>query len=211
MIETEVQLRRIGFNEQTGLAHADSMICDSERGWPPMAWLVGAHGGAGVTTLAHTLAPFGDAGMTWPVQDEHPWCVVVARATREGVEAAHNAVLQSQAAKTGPCRVIGVMLVEAAPDFLPETVEQKITVLKKVVPNIWNVPFIDEWAAELRSKLPEWSPLNSDAPAEPAAKPRRFLPKKRQNAPSALEEVPADVKLIGHEIVDRVREANRFI
>lgn len=212
MSEAVVALRRIGYNEQEGLAHAQDVLAPADE-WAPMAWLVGAHGGAGVTTLAHTLAPFGDAGQTWPVMDENPWCVVVARATREGVEAAHNAVLQAQAAKAGHCRVVGVMLVEAAPDFMPETVEQKITVLRKVVPNIWHVPFVEEWAAALRDELPLWSPLNEETPAEPepGRKARVRLPKKKPKGPHPLEEVPQPIKTIGYDLVDRVREANRFI
>lgn len=210
MSEAVVPLRRIGFNEKNGLALAKEKLAPSNE-WAPMAWLVGAHGGAGVTTLAHTFAPFGDAGQTWPVADENPWCVVVARATREGTEAAHNAVLQAQASKTGKCRVVGVLLVEAAPDFLPEPVEQKITVLKKVVPNIWHVPFVEDWAAALRTELPEWSPLTDEAPVETVKKTPSRLRRKKQSGPPPLEEVPEPIKHIGHDIVDRVREANSFI
>ncbi|TVS26968.1 DUF6668 family protein [Corynebacterium sanguinis] len=204
---TAAKLRRVSLPEKAGLPLATKPLADSDAEFEPMVWLVGAHGGAGVTSLSKVLAPCGDAGQQWPDQDESPWCVIVARATRTGVEAAHDVALQAQVGKNGRCRVIGVILVADAPGKTPKAVEQRATVIGKVVPNIWHVPYFSEWCEVLTSELPEWSPLEDDDDA--ADENRRFG--RRKKGPSAVEVVPKNLRLVGWEIVDRVREAHAHL
>lgn len=174
--------------------------------WSPLVWLVAAHGGAGATALARALAPCGDAGQQWPVKDESRWCVIVARSTRTGIEAAHDAALQAQADKTGKCRVLGIVLVEDTPGKTPKAIEQRISVLERVVPSIWRVPYIEAWREALTEELPEWSPLDDeDEPSQTS----RFGRKK--TTPSAFERVPESIAEIGSDLVDRAREANSHL
>ncbi|MET3945287.1 DUF6668 family protein [Corynebacterium mucifaciens] len=197
------QLRRVSLPEKAGLKVANSPLAPSGE-WSPLVWLVGAHGGAGTSTLARVLGPFGDAGQTWPAEDEHRWCVVVARSTRSGVEAAHDAVLQAQAGKVGHCCVWGVILVEDAPGKTPKSIEQRISVLEKIVPTIWRVPYVGEWRENLLDRLPEWSPL--DEPQEPESTSRVL---RKRTKVSALEQVPQPVRRIGEELVERAYEAHK--
>lgn len=195
-------LRRVSLRETAGLPVATEPLAPAGE-WAPLVWLVGAHGGAGTTTLAHALAPFGDAGQQWPGEDEERWCVIVARSTRAGVEAAHDAVLQSQAGKSGQCIVFGVILVDDAPGKTPKSIEQRVSVLEKIVPTIWRVPYIGEWREVLAVELPEWSPLN-DVP-EQEKKPRFG---RKKPGPSALEQVPQSLINIGAEVVNRAMKAS---
>lgn len=197
------QLRRVSLPENAGLKVASSPLAPS-RERSPLVWLVGAHGGAGTSTLARVLGPFGDAGQTWPAEDEQRWCVVVARSTRSGVEAAHDTVLQARAGQVGHCCVWGVILVEDAPGKTPKSIEQRISVLEKIVPTIWRVPYIGEWRESLLDSLPEWSPL--DEPQEPEST-LRVIRKRRKV--SALEQVPQSVRHIGEELVERAYKAHK--
>lgn len=203
------KLVRVSVSHHGGLALASESLADPHQ-WSPLVWLVGAHGGAGVSTLAHSIAPCGDAGQQWPVHDQFPWCVIVARSTRSGVEAAHDAALQAQVGKAGHCRVLGVILVDDAPGKTPKSVEQKITVVKKVVPMIWRVPYFPQWREVLNDELPVWSPLDDhdDEPQQDHSV-ARFARKKK--TPSALEVVPAIVQTIGQEMIDLAREANSHV
>lgn len=169
----------------------------------PLVWLVAAHGGAGATFLAHSLAPFGDAGQQWPVKDKYPWCVIVARATRAGLEAAHDLALQDQSNKSGGCRVLGIILVADAPGKTPKSIEQRISVLEKTVPTIWRVSYFEDWREATLEELPEWSPLDE----EPEEEEPKFWQKKKEN-PNIVHR---SVRDIGQDLVDRAREANRHL
>lgn len=84
-------------------------------GRAPVMWLLGAHGGAGVSTLARVWAPAADAHGGWPAHDRYRSVIVVARTHRTGLAAAHDLLLQSAAGLTGGCTVLGLALVPDAP------------------------------------------------------------------------------------------------
>ncbi|MEZ2190075.1 hypothetical protein [Corynebacterium sp. CCM 9204] len=88
-------LRRVNLRADAMLPVADEPLVLADT-WQtaPAVWLVDAHGDAGVTSLSHVWEPMGDAGQTWPGTDEHPWCVVVRRSTKTGLEKAHQAVFR---------------------------------------------------------------------------------------------------------------------
>ncbi|EFQ79361.1 hypothetical protein MHX62_10070 [Corynebacterium sp. ACRQM] len=195
-------LKRVALNG-LGNALADTRLAP-EGEMDPLIWLVAAHGGAGATYLAHALAPFGDAGQLWPVHDKYPWCVIVARTTRAGLEAAHDLALQDQSNKTGGCRVLGIILVADAPGKLPRSLEQRITVLEKTVPTIWRVDYFDDWRESTVDELPQWSPLDDEPEEE---EPTKFWQKKKESP----DLVHKSVRSIGQDLVERAREANKHL
>ncbi len=139
-----------------------------ELDWDPLVWFVGAHGGAGVTSLAHAIAAAGDAGRRWPAADRYPWCVVVSRSTLAGLEAAHDAVLQAKAGLAGGCQVLGLAVVADAPGGYSSVVEEKIRVLTKLTPNLWEIAYQPWWRDHLPSEIPSWDPHDPvpDAPVK---------------------------------------------
>ncbi|MDN6130455.1 MAG: hypothetical protein L0I87_00320 [Corynebacterium casei] len=203
-IITPPPLSRVSLPDHAGLPIADKPLHQGED-FSPLVWLVGAHGGAGTTTLAHAIAPFGDAGQQWPAHDEYPWTVIVARTTREGIEAAHDTALQAQAGKCGDCKVLGVVLVADAPGKTPKAIEQRITVLERVVPTIWSVEYHGAWRANLLKDLPQWSPLDD----EPEQIERKFWQKKQPN--TDIETIPQSLRDVAEELIDRAREAHKHL
>ena len=193
-------LKQIKLSPDAGLPLATTPLADVDE-WAPIVWAVAAHGGAGASSLAHALAPMGDAGQCWPVQDEHPWCVIVARSTRDGLEAAHDALLQAQAGRAGSCVVLGLMVVADAPGKLPKPVLQKLKVIERIVPQIWRVSFHAQWRSELIDHRPDWSPLDESDDDHR----KWFHLSHRSGEPT----IPADVKKIGEELVELVQQLDK--
>ena len=84
-------------------------------GRPPAVWLLGAHGGAGVSTLEKMWAPARDSRRGWPASDTNPFVVIVSRMQVSGLDAAHQLALQHRAQKVGDCGLLGLVTVAAAP------------------------------------------------------------------------------------------------
>ncbi|MCQ9334512.1 hypothetical protein NQ042_10590 [Corynebacterium phoceense] len=200
VVENE-PLKRVALNGLGNPLAEERLAQVGER--DPLIWLIAAHGGAGATFLARSLAPFGDAGQFWPVKDKYPWCVVVARTTRTGLEAAHDLVLQEQSNKSGGCRVLGIILVADAPGKTPKSIEQRISVLEKTVPTIWRVGYFEDWRESTLEDLPQWSPLDE----EPEDEKGKFWKKKKEN-PNVVHR---ELRDIGQDLVDRAREANKHL
>lgn len=124
----------------------------------PAVWLVGAHGGAGVSTLAHVLAPAGDAGQVWPYAERSLCCVVVCRSTAMGLEDAHDVLIQARGGLAGDVHVLGLAVVADAPGRTPKALEQKIAVISQITSHVWRVPYIEHWRDQMRNTLPVWRP-----------------------------------------------------
>ncbi|KQB84079.1 hypothetical protein Cocul_00875 [Corynebacterium oculi] len=163
----------------------------------PAVWLVGAHGGAGVSTLAHVLAPAGDAGMMWPSGERSMCCVLVCRSTAMGLEDAHDVLIQARNGLAGDVVVLGLVVVADAPGRTPKTLEQKIAVLSQITQKVWRVPYIDQWRGEMREDLPVWVPGDE-------------LPRKRRGRlPPGV--VPPVVGEIGQEIFTSFQRVMRKV
>jgi hypothetical protein len=130
---------------------------------PPVVWLIGAHGGAGTTTLAASWAPAAEATV-WPSEDEFPYVVIVCRSTRTGLDHAHELVLQATGKFAGNCQLLGVAVVADAPGKTPKALRQRIEVMGKIAPHIWEIPYIPSLREARLEDLPEWNP--QDGPAE---------------------------------------------
>ncbi|WP_370915839.1 DUF6668 family protein [Corynebacterium sp. CCM 9203] len=160
---------------------------------PPLVWCVGAHGGAGTTFLASSLAPAFDCGQSWPVidGDRSPFVVIVARETMSGLDAAADLLRQWHTDDAlAAHEVLGVVLM---PPARARRVDREVrgwaTTVSGIAPEVWRLPWVAQWPLARASELPEWWP--GDIP-----------PKKRR---STSDVVPYGVAELGQKIVDSAR------
>lgn len=131
---------------------------------PPLIWLLGAHGGAGVSSLAQQLAPAADCAREWPavLHNESPFVVLVARETIEGLTRAHDLLRQYHCGQAGPGRVVllGLVTVAHQPGTLPAAIRRYRNVLADLVPKdgLWRVQWQRGWPLSPLSELPVWTP-----------------------------------------------------
>ncbi|WP_344564594.1 DUF6668 family protein [Streptomyces axinellae] len=121
-------------------------------GHGPVSW-VGAHGGAGTSTLAEVVGG-SDLGRHWPdpAQGDAGRMLLVARTHGAGLRAASRALeaLHSGQHPAG-VELIAVVLVADAPGRLPFHLMQRIRVLRSVA-EVHKVPWIPGWRGEKRSE-----------------------------------------------------------
>lgn len=187
--EVTQPIRTLKVDEQVreALPVAQQQLWQSQQR-APVAWAVGAHGGAGTSTLAQVFAPVGDAGTQWPAADEHPWCVVVCRSTRTGLDAAQSAVLQAHSGNAGGCEVLGVVIVADAPGKTPKALRNRETVLEELT-EVWRVPYVPGFREHATSELAQWVPTAGEA-----SKPES---KRAGQRVSVTERPPAQVAEVG--------------
>ncbi|MGO3660137.1 MAG: DUF6668 family protein [Corynebacterium casei] len=157
---------------------------------PPLVWLVGAHGGAGVTFLTHSLAFAGDCKEIWPdvaEQDISPCAVVVARESTSGLDAAEQALRQWH---TDPelenINLIGLVLVaEASGKKRARELSAWSESVAALAPSTFRVAWIPEWTHMRTNELPDWWP--GDA-----------VPEKKKKYES---DVPATVAELGEHLM----------
>ncbi|NUS45119.1 MAG: hypothetical protein HOQ24_15700 [Mycobacteriaceae bacterium] len=161
-------------------------------GRAPLVWLLGVHGGAGVSALAHALAPAADCGRKWPamLNNESPYVVLVARETIAGLTHAHDLLRQHLAGLAGPSELLGLVTVAARPGRVPPEIRRYRDVVASLAGQVWKVNWHEEWTLVEPEKLPVWTP-GSSAP--------------RARKLDALEQVPPDVHRLGEGIVGAVR------
>ncbi|KZM74519.1 hypothetical protein [Nocardia terpenica] len=164
-------------------------------GRAPLVWLLGVHGGAGASTLAHVLAPAADSHRRWPgvFERESPFVVLVARETIAGLTRAHDLLRQYHAGLAGRSRVLGLITVAARPGRIPVEIRRYRDVVGSLAGQVWQVPWYEEWTLVEPDQLPVWSP--GDPP--PQQKKRKLDP---------LREIPHDVDELGSGIVAMIRE-----
>lgn len=153
----------------------------------PAVWLIGAHGGAGVTTLSHVWAPMGDAGHVWPVHDQHRWCVVVARATHQGLDAAADVGVLKRAGQIPSCHLLGFLLVADSPQGPSKLIRRKMKTFAAGGMPVWQVPYLKSWAQLPVKDLPVWQP--GGAPAKRS----RFKKPSPNEVPDRIAHTGADI------------------
>lgn len=133
--------------------------------WPgPAVWLYGAHGGAGVSTLAHYLSFTGDCERQWPcgndVECESPYVVIVARETSDGLKAAHK-LIRDHHENGLSSELLGLITVASSP-----TLDKSVRQYRDVVASSgsvaahWSIGWHKFLAAASRPALPQWHPLD---------------------------------------------------
>ncbi|MGH2867162.1 MAG: DUF6668 family protein [Solirubrobacteraceae bacterium] len=120
-------------------------VVDAEQ--PAAVWWVGAHGGAGESTLAELFSGSRSADHSWPLTtaDRLPARVVlVARTHAHGLRCAQNAI-REWAAGDAPVLLLGLVLIADAPGRLPHGLRQLAELIAGGVPAVWSVPWIEAW------------------------------------------------------------------
>ncbi|MDN5760454.1 MAG: hypothetical protein L0H59_18360, partial [Tomitella sp.] len=131
----------------------------------PAIWLLVAHGGAVLSTLAASWAPAADAQGGWPAGDVEPYTAVVTRTHLSGLARAHALLRQAAAGQIGRCQLVGLVTVADAPGRAPADIRHRLQVVRAAAPRTWHVPWIDQMrlAAPEFDRLPQWAP-GSDIP-----------------------------------------------
>lgn len=116
---------------------------------PAWVWFVGAHGGAGESTLAGLLPNAGAADHRWPVHadDTVADVVLIARTSVAGLCAARTALTQWAAGTTPPVRLLGLLLMPDAPGRLPKPLRDLAEVVAGGVRDrqVWHLPWVEAW------------------------------------------------------------------
>ena len=116
---------------------------------PPVAlWWVGAHGGAGESTLEQLLEGSRANGHAWPHTDERatllPPVILVARTSARGLRAAQLAATD-WAAGNVPVQLHGLVLIADAPGRLPKPLRDFAQVVGGGLPRVWRLPWVESW------------------------------------------------------------------
>ncbi|APA99853.1 hypothetical protein [Nocardia seriolae] len=144
---------------------------------PPLVWLVGVHGGAGVSSLAASLSWAGDAGQRWPARIglaadmDSPLVVLVGRSHLHGVNALHRALLAHQARGTPVgSQVVGVLTVADAARPLPIPVAQRREEMEGLAlalgARTWRLGWLEQWRSLEPYELAAWDPAAGGSPID---------------------------------------------
>jgi len=111
-------------------------------------WWVGAHGGAGESTLEQLMPGSRAAGHAWPVSpdDSRPSrTALVARTHYSGLTAAQRA-LRDWASGSVPTQLEGLVLITDAPGKLPPDLRSLVELVASAAPGqTWQLPWQPDW------------------------------------------------------------------
>ncbi|WP_255029323.1 hypothetical protein [Rhodococcus sp. GA1] len=129
----------------------------------PAVWLLGAHGGSGVSTLAQYWSFADDAQHQWPCgtdrEVESPYVVVVCRETIQGLSSAHDLILEHRNRDLA-CELLGLVTVANAAGAPPKDVRQLRSIVTGAVQAHWSIGWHRFLASAARSSLPTWRALD---------------------------------------------------
>lgn len=139
----------LGPQQGTVVAPADglgSRALSVPRG--TVCW-VGAHGGAGESTLELLMPGSLAMGHAWPrvteaVGEGGPDVVLVARTDARGLRAAQLAATQWAAGGVA-VRLVGLVLIADAAGRLPRPLRDFSQVVAGGVPHVWQIPWVQAW------------------------------------------------------------------
>ncbi len=128
----------------------------------PHWWWLGAHGGAGVSTLTGLAAVSADSHRGWPSghPSQSPNVVLVCRTHLEGLERARDLLLQHTVVGLVPpmLRVLGLVTVPDAPGKVPTEVRRAMKLIGAAAPRVWHLPWIEAWRSAHLHQMPTWHP-----------------------------------------------------
>ncbi|MGW5456601.1 DUF6668 family protein [Nocardia sp. NPDC003979] len=165
------------------------------RAHPPAVAIVGAHGGAGTSTLARWWAPAADCGQSWPGSPQTTQRVVVAaRLCLPGLIACADRLREWHAgAAPEGVQVVGVVLSAARPGRVPASVRRYRAVVEELAEHVWEIGWHDELIERELSELAEFSPFGP-------------VPQRRARL---TEAVPLDVHHVGSELIDALARTTK--
>ncbi|SEF16330.1 hypothetical protein SAMN05428942_7243 [Streptomyces sp. 2112.2] len=111
-------------------------------------WILGCHGGAGVSTVIQALPGVGtDASRVWPapVDGVRAPVVLVARTHFTGLQAAQGAARQWASGSLPWVSLLGLVLVADAPGRPPKPLRDLQRLVSGGVPRTWYLPWVEPW------------------------------------------------------------------
>lgn len=137
----------------------------------PLVWLVGTHGGAGVTSLATSISFAGDAGRRWPGQIgssgevDSPFVVLIARTHMSGLAAVHGALLSHMHSATpAGTQLLGIVTVADSDRPVSKPVGTRRNTVESLTRDVggqtWRLGWLEPWRSLEPHELPTWSPAN---------------------------------------------------
>lgn len=113
--------------------------------WSPL-WIVGAHGGAGESTLAALIPGAAVTDHQWPQQAGGVVrAVVVARSNVRGLARAQVAAQQWASRLVPDVDLLGLVVMADAPGRLPRPLRDRLQVVAGGFARTWTVPWIETW------------------------------------------------------------------
>lgn len=117
----------------------------------PRLWCIGAHGGAGESTIAVLLEDLGarPAGHCWPCgPSEVPTvtapALLVCRSSAHGLQSAQAAGLQWSSGQVN-ASVVGLVVIADAPGARPRPLRDLTKLVAGGFPRVWDVPWCEAW------------------------------------------------------------------
>ncbi|WP_203234023.1 DUF6668 family protein [Actinomyces sp. 565] len=110
-------------------------------------WWVGAHGGAGESTLSALVPEWRGGGHCWPrpPDNERARVVLVSRSSAYGLQAAQSAATQWAAGAVPYVELLGLVIIADAPGRLPRPLRDLAQVVGGGVPRAWQLPWVEAW------------------------------------------------------------------
>lgn len=165
--------------------------------YPPLFAVLGAHGGAGASTLAHWWIHAADTGRAWPAAAASTQRVVVtARECLPGLTAAADRLREWRAHVTPTgVDVVALVLIAARPGDVPRPVRRYADTIADLVDGAvhrigWHEQLLECELDDLATYAPR------DAP-----------PTRRRRRGDLRDQVPADVAAVGAAITDAIAES----
>ena len=141
-----------------------------------IAWWVGAHGGAGESTLSRLTFGTVAADHSWPIPAQpglQNRVVLVARTNYNGLAAAQRAAREWASGALGEeIRLEGLVLIADQPGKLPKELRDLVRIVSGGAPRTWSLPWVPAWrTAPLDPTYPvpaEFTRLFSDLNLRPS-------------------------------------------
>ncbi|WP_330179600.1 hypothetical protein OHB26_24505 [Nocardia sp. NBC_01503] len=144
---------------------------------PPLLWLVGVHGGAGVSSLAASMSWAGDAGQRWPARIgigadmDSPLVVLVARTHMRGMNTLHRALIShEQHATPAGSEVVGIITVADSARPLPNPVIERRDdaedLARELGAQVWRLGWLEQWRALEPHEMAAWNPTVTISPVD---------------------------------------------
>lgn len=114
-------------------------------------WWVGAHGGAGETTLAQLLPGSEGTGHAWPRPARSTGAptslpvVLVARTSWGGLTAAQRALTEWASGSVDHVHLLGLVLLADAPGRTPRPLKDLASLVAGGAPRVWHIPWVEAW------------------------------------------------------------------
>lgn len=114
---------------------------------PAVLWVVGAHGGAGESTIAGLDDLWDEGRHAWPGGPAHEQraVVIAARSNAHGLVKAQAAARQWAAGMVPGVTLLGLVVVADAPGKLPKPLRELRQLVAGAYPRVWDLPWIETW------------------------------------------------------------------